>query len=398
MSFRLLPRSLVSAVRAWFGRRAARRPLRTGTGPYVNRIISDAILFNEVPSPTEHEAERAAFIAGRLGEFGIAEVAVSPDGCVSCALPSPESTEDYLLLLANTDNESYSPLDSLVRLTDRRAMGCGIADNSLGVATLLVLAEYVQKEQIRLGTNLVLLFLPMTSAASLDRFVRERKEAFRAALFVSGLQLGDVETRLLGSCALLASVRTAERPVFPDGASSSAVSVLAAIASGLGSIRWSEDNQTVLNIARLRAGVGLGYFPSEGTMEVEIYSASTSLLQMARDAASATIQKTAKEMGAAVDVEVRATVPAGDIEKSRFLIDALQEVHRQLGIRTRTVSSAPERALLGALDIPAITVGVTTGRKTLNEEFVDLPPLDKGFRQILRLLERLSRPAGERDA
>lgn len=73
-------------------------------------------------------------------------------------------------------------------------------------------------------------------------------------------------------------------------------------------------------------------------------------------------------------------------------------MHRQLGIRTRTVSSAPERALLGALDIPAITVGVTTGRKTLNEEFVDLPPLDKGFRQILRLLERLSRPAGERDA
>ena len=190
----LTPRGLVTALRAWLGRRPARRPpLATAAGRYVNRIISDAILFNETPSPTENEGVRAAFVADRLEEFGIAEVQLGGDGSVSCALPAADATADYLLLVANTDNPGYSPLGSLVRLTEREASGIGIADNGVGVAALLVLAEYMHKEQVPLGVNLVLLFAPMSSATALEAFVREHGRTFRAALFVSGLQLGDVE-------------------------------------------------------------------------------------------------------------------------------------------------------------------------------------------------------------
>lgn len=390
-----LPRHLLSRLRAWFGR----RPPRAAAAPpaaYVNRIISDAVQFNEIPSPTENEAVRAEFLASRLEEFGIAEVHVSPEGCVSCALPSPDPSADYLLLLANTDNPSYSPLESLVRLTDREASGLGIADNSLGVAALLVLAEYLHKEQVPLGANLVLLFAPMNGTEALEAFVREQRQGFRAALFVSGLLLGDVETKSLGGCELAVSVRTDDRPVFPGGGSPSAVSVIAAIASRLGSIRWSEDKETVLSIARLRAGVGLGYFPSEGAMEVEIYSPNTSLLQMAREAVTATITGTASEMGARAEVEVRSTTTAADPARSRFLTDALLAVHRELGVKSRAVASLPRRPCLGVLDLPTLTVGVTTGRKTLTGESVELAPLEKGFRQILMLVRRLERPPEER--
>ncbi len=389
-----LKRSLVARLRAWLGRKP---PPAAGAAParYVTRIISDAVQFNEIPSPTENEAVRAEFVNGRLEEFGIAEIHVSPEGCVSCAFPSADPSADYLLLLANTDNPSYSPLESLVRLTDREASGLGIADNSIGVATLLVLAEYLQKEQVPLGANLVLLFAPMSGPEALEAFVREQRQAYRAALFVSGLLLGDVETKSLGGCELAVSVRTDDRPLFPEGGAGSAVSVIAAIASRLGSIRWSEDKETVLSIARLRAGVGLGYFPSEGTMEVEIYSPNTSLLQMAREAVTATITSTAAEMGARAEVQVHSTTTAADPARSRFLAEALLAVHRDLGVKSHPVASLPRRPCLGVLDLPTLTVGVTMGRKTLTGESVELAPLEKGFRQILMLLRRLERPAEE---
>ncbi len=393
-SFFGLSRRLFSALRAWVRGRKARRKTAPSAAAYVKRIISDAILFNEVPSPTENEQQRAAFVAGRLADFGIGEVQVSPEGSVSCDLPSSDPNGDTLLLLANTDNESYSPLDSLVRLTEEEASGSGIADNSLGVATLLVLAEYLQNERVPPASNLVLLFTPLSSPAALQSFVRGRQEPFRAALYLSGLHLGEVETRPLGTSELVVSVRTPDRPVYPEGGSSSAVSVLAGIASRLGSIRWSGDDKTVLSIARLRAGVGFGYFASEGTLEVEILSPDAALLQMATEAVTATIRRTASEMSSEIEVETRSTAPAAGTEKSRFLVDALLQVHRRLGIKSREVSSTSRRPDFGALEMPVTRVGITTGRKTLTEELVQLAPIEKGFRQVLLLLEELAAPAG----
>ena len=60
------------------------------------------------------------------------------------------------------------------------------------------------------------------------------------------------------------------------------------------------------------------------------------------------------------------------------------------------MASIPRRPHLSALDLPTLTVGVTTGRKTLTSESVDLAPIERGFRQIVQLLRRLERPAEER--
>jgi hypothetical protein len=50
---------------------------------------------------------------------------------------------------------------------------------------------------------------------------------------------------------------------------------------------------------------------------------------------------------------------------------------------------------VSALDVPAITVGITRGRRTLTEEFIEIAPVETGFRQLLMLLERVAAPTGE---
>jgi len=104
--------------------------------------------------------------------------------------------------------------------------------------------------------------------------------------------------------------------------------------------------------------------------------------------ASATIEKIAEEMGAKIDIAVNSFIPVGNPEINAFLTDTLRSVHEELKIKSNAVSVPDKTAILNSLGVPAVTVGMTRGRKRLTEEYVELEPIETGFRQLLMLLER----------
>jgi hypothetical protein len=365
---------------------------RLQVSPYVSRIISDAILFNEIPSPTEREELRAAFITRRLADFGISNVTEDEAGNVRVLFPASKPTDEYVLLFADIENDSYSPLDSLVKLTADRASGAGIADNSLGVASLLVLAEYIQHQNIQYDMNLVFLFTRLSYSdmefAGLRDFLSGWDGKIAFALYVSGIQLGNLEIRPLGHYKLTVSAKTNEHEVMESTGGASAVSVLSNIAFQLGNIKWDSENDTTLNIARIVAGVGYGFFPSEGFLELEIYSGNTNILDMMKKAACATIDKIGEETGSAVTISVNSFIPVGNPEINSFLTDSLKKVHEELKIKSNFVSVPDKTAILNSFGVPAVTVGMTRGKKGLNEEYIDIASIETGFRQLALILER----------
>jgi tripeptide aminopeptidase len=382
------------------GKTRAGKKAAAGAETYVNRIVSDAILLNETPSPTANEEQRVQFITRRLSDLGISNATVDGMGNVVAEWPASRPTDEHILLFADIDNEAYSPMESLVKISGERAWGIGMADNSVGAAALLVLVEYLLNNGVYFDKNLVFLFTNFSSSsgspfAALEGFIRGWKGVVGAALYISGLQLGAVESKPLGNCKLTVTVKTARQDLFPHSGGPSATAVLSSIAFQLGSIKWDETNETTVNIARFLAGVGYGYFPSEGVMELEIYSGNMNMLEMSKNAVCATIQKIARDTGAQVRTAVNSFIPVGDSVKNQALIESLKKVHGELRIRTTFVSTPDKTAVLNSFGIPAVTVGVTTGKKALNEEYVDLPPIQRGFRQMLMLLESVASPKEE---
>jgi len=359
---------------------------------YVSRLIATAVQFNEIPSPTEKEQQRAQYISRRLSELGIGEAEEDPDGNLSLLLLAASPTEEAVLLFANIENEAYSPLDSLVKLAGNRASGRGIADNSLGVAALLVLAEYLKTGERRLAKNVLLLFTRLQPAgarfAPLERFIQSWRGGLPAALYVRGIQLGELAEEPLGACRLTVHVKTRERDVLQGAGSAAAI--LADIAFRLGRIRWDEERGTTLNLARIEAGLGPGYYAAEGVLELEIFSRREGPLELARQAVSATIREVGEDSKAVIRVEENELIPVPDPETNRALSAALRGVHRRLGIRTRRVSAPDPAAVLNVHRVPALSVGITTGKKTFREESIDLPPVATGFRQLLLLLEAVA--------
>jgi len=388
---------IASAVRRFLARRRSSRvQRRTGhhVEQYINRLISDAIQFNEIPSPTPREEQRAAFITRRLSELGVSNVNEDKEGNILVQLPAAGTTQESVLLFATVENEDYSPLESLVRLSSERASGKGMTGNSLGVAALLVLAEYMQSGAAAFECNVGLLFTCLKGAgvtgSALERYLDRRTDDLRAAFYLTGTPLGAVARDPVGTCRLAITVRTRDRELFASGGVSSAVSVLSSIAHQLGGIRWDAADNTFLNVARLEAGSGYGSFAAEGVMELEIFARDTGRLETSRDAVLATTRSIARQTGASIRIETAGLIPAGDAELRRPLVEALRRVHGRLGIRSRPASRPDPTALLNARGIPALSIALTTGRKTFREEYIDLPPLESGFQQLLLLLEAVA--------
>ena len=386
--------AIASSVRGLLAqRRKARLQRVTGqrVEQYLDRLVADAIQFNETPSPTPREEQRTAFITRRLEELGVHFSQEEREGNILVQFPAAGPTRETVLLFACIENEDYSPMESLVKLGRVRATGQGMAGNSLAVACLLVLAEHMQKSGTAYACNLELLFTGLkgagVSGSALERFLDRSPGDPRAAFYLTGTTLGAIARDPVGTCRLAVSVRTRDREVSASAGAGSAVSVLSDIAHQLGGIRWDAAGDTFLNVARLEAGAGYGRFAAEGLMEVEIFARDTGRLETSRDAVLATTRKIAERTGATIRIETSGLIPAGDAELRRPLVEALRRVHARLGIRSRLVSRPDPTALLNARGIPALSLGLTTGSRSFREEYVDLPPLESGFQQLLLLLE-----------
>ncbi len=137
---------LLSTAKGLFRRRGKGRPSQArkpAVASYVNRILSDAILFNETQPSPDRVTRRMDFIVRRLSDFGYPNPRLDEWGNVSLIIPATLPTDDHALLLADIGTGVDSPADCLVTLEAGRARGRGLAENSVGVAALLVLAEYI---------------------------------------------------------------------------------------------------------------------------------------------------------------------------------------------------------------------------------------------------------------
>jgi len=390
-------RDILAAARRLL-RPAAGRPQKRPVaeiGPYVNRVLSDATLFNQIPSPTERESARTDFILERLADFGYTGSEIDSLGNVTAVVPAREGTDEHVLVFAGVRCDEYSPLESMARLESDRLAGRGVAESAVPVAALLVLAEYLARNQLQYDRNVLFLFTVHDpgelDSPPLEGFLRQWKARLHGAAFVRGLDLGTVGDRPLGTCKLEVRMRTPERDLMGGGLAVSAVTTLSTVAARLGGIRWDQQNTTFLNIAKLEAGLGFGWFPAEGIMELEVFSPDANALDVARNAMVATINGVAAEAGAQADITVRSVLPPGNPDLNAEMSEQLRRVHEKLRIKSRAVSIPTSASILSSQGIPAVTLGVAAGRKSATEEYVEISSLELGFRQLLMFVEAAAR-------
>jgi hypothetical protein len=366
----------------------------------ADRLLADALRLAEIPSPTYHEEQRAAFILERLATLRI-QPQMDDHGNILVRLPAKDPVDNScLLLFSDMGSNHWHPLESLSRLDSVYARGAGLAD-ILGCAALLSTAEALAEGRLRSRWDILLLF----AARSLDdpqgtAFlpIPESPSHYpRAAIGLRGLTLGSVIAHTQGIYRIRVTVSRdrkegdprkddpeAPAPVLSAEDANLVVDTLISTARKLTGITWDSQGTTHFYIRRIEAGTGFGKAPGEGVLEIELESSDGTQLEMAKNAVQATAQNTA---GPSLKTEVTITsfIPVGEKEINGELIKTVRGIMKELRIRYTEENGADPSAILSNQGIPSFSLGLAWGWEGLNSDTIEITSIEKG-RQLVESL------------
>lgn len=360
------------------------------TAEVLQRIIDLAIAVQQIPAPTFHEQERAAFVRKRFLAEGGLQVEEDAVGNVLARLSGSDRSAP---LVVSAHLDTVFPLDANLRVQREsdRVYGAGIGDNALGVAALFGLGWLLKEGNLTLPGDLWLAatvgeeglgnLKGMTSLV--ERFGRKTV----AYLVLEGMSLGHIYHRGLGVRRTRIAIRTEGGHSWTDFGAPSAVHELARLATQLTGMTLPGSPRCSLNVGKITGGTSVNTIAAEAWLELDLRSESAEAL--------ADLGQRVEKMcgdyrrkGIQVEMELIGSRPAGELDANHRLVQQAVSGLQSQGLQPVLNIASTEANLPLSLGYPALALGLTHGANghTLHE-YILTDPLKQGMAQLLHLAE-----------
>ncbi|MFW6354410.1 MAG: peptidase [Verrucomicrobiota bacterium] len=356
-------------------------------------VLANTIMCAEIASPTFGEADLVRFVRDRFTESGLQNNSTDEVGNAMAIIPGRSGAQGpHLLVAAHLDNIWQDGIDHSATVGPRFMQGPGVADNSLGVATIISLPFILERLGIELEHNVVLL----GAARSMGRgnleglrfFVDHTPLPIGSALCVEGVQLGRLSYSCLGMNRGEIVVETPEISGWQSKGSRTAISELNRIISRILAIAIPSEPKTSIILGSMNAGSGFSVPPLRAHLRFEIRSEAPGMVATIREQIEEIVDEANAEERARASLHIFARRKPGSIGFSHPLVRATREIMRTLDITPIIAPSISELSVLLERDIPSLTLGVTYGenKHELNER-IEIDPIFRGLAQIAGVLQ-----------
>jgi hypothetical protein len=302
-----------------------------------------------------------------------------------------KSKNRNILLVSHLDSIFPANLDHNVMVESDRVVGPGVGDNALGAAIVSMVPVVLEHLQIELDSNLILLgsigSLGRGNHAGIRFFLDHLPGNVDVGICVEGMQLGRLNFFSIGTARADISCHVRPEPSRSYG-SESALVVINHIMNRILGIATPNRPYTVVRMGKMRAGVAYDVEPDHAELGVEIISHSDEMI----DQIQHEIDDIVAEMSArhAVDAhfDLFFKTQAGGIPFSHPLVKSTLEVMRTLGIEPDQGHSPSELSELIARGIPAVTLGISRGERSLKRspDYVLIDPILTGVAHLLGVI------------
>jgi di/tripeptidase len=272
-----------------------------------------------------------------------------------------------------------------------KVMGPGIANNSLGRATVAILPNILEKLGIELDANLLLL----GSVQSLGRgnlhglrfFLDNYQHKIDQAICVEGIHLGRLSYSSLGMFRAEVSARVPEETAWHHFGRISAARILNRILNRLYAIPIPREPKTSINIGTIQAGNTFSDMTTSGRIRFEIRSEDLEQVERIRQATEEIVEVTNLENNIEIRLEEVAERNPGGIPYSHPMVKSARHIMKGLEIEPQIAPSVGELSALIAKDIPALTLGLTVGENlNLEDEAILIERLYEGVAQLIAMI------------
>jgi acetylornithine deacetylase/succinyl-diaminopimelate desuccinylase-like protein len=353
-------------------------------------ILKETINIASIAAPPFEEQERGDHVEQRMRAIPGWQVERDEIGNVICRLGEPSSLDGAVWAIAHLDTV-FSERDLKFTRTGNVVAGCGIGDNSLGVATLLTLAQDVATWT----PNKPLVFVFDVGEEGLGdlRGVRHLirsglPQTASAVLAVEGHRQTHICTTAVGSLRYKGKIEGPGGHSWGDRGRPSAVHALLQYGEQVLGAQKEIGGDLSVNVGTVHGGTYVTAIAAESELTFEARSANEGLLKTFED----WIHRAANEVSLPVQVTEVGRRPAGIIPNDHPLVQAAQLARKQEGLPEAgySASSTDANAFIAA-GIPAICTGLTIGRNQHHPtEEIEVEPIGKGVAVLRRLLTNLT--------
>jgi tripeptide aminopeptidase len=357
----------------------------------IERLIDLAIAIQQIPAPTFHEAERAAFIRARFSAEGLPHE-VDAAGNVLARLAGPGNGRP-VVVSAHLDTVFPFSVDLRLEREPERILAPGIGDNALGLAGLFGLLWAIRERHLSLPGDLWLVANVCEEGlgnldgiqAVVDRFGSDPL----AYIVLEGLALGQVYHRGLGVRRYRVTIRTEGGHSWIDYGQPSAIHELTTLSTHITALKPPRSPRTTLNVGIIAGGLSINTIAAEAMLELDLRSESNEALDTLAQKVEG-ISRSAGRSGVAVHLDVIGQRPSGEIPAEHPLVKLAQECLKAVNIKPRLNIGSTDANQPLSRGFPAVTVGLTNGgRAHTIHEYLNLAPLERGMEQVVRLVSKI---------
>ncbi len=378
----------------------------------TTRVLDLALAIQQIPAPTFHEAERAEFVRLHFAGEGLADVATDSADNVYARLagsgrhhetarisskgtssPKGKGPDNALVVSAHLDTVFPSGVDLHSEREPERILAPGIGDNSLGVAGLFGLVWALRARRLVLPGDLWLVANVCEEGLGNLRGIRAVVDRFGdgplAYIVLEGMALGQVYHCGLGVRRYRITIRTPGGHSWIDYGQPSAIHELTALSTRLAALDLPRTPRSTLNIGVISGGSSVNTIAAEAMLELDLRSENAVTLEALAGQVEQMVHA-ARKPGVTVESDLIGQRPSGGLPAEHPLVRVAQECLRAAGVEPHLNIGSTDANLPLSLGLPSVTIGLTTGgRAHTVQEFINLPPLEKGLEQMLCLVSRV---------
>jgi acetylornithine deacetylase/succinyl-diaminopimelate desuccinylase-like protein len=360
-------------------------------------VIDEAVRICEIPAPSFRERERARYVRDRFEAIGgWDELAVDRlSNVVAIRRGAPGATR--LLVAAHLDTVFPDVATPVVRERGRLS-GRGIGDNSVGVASMLGVAEAVQATRPR-GLGDLILAANVCEEGRGDlrgirRLALDYAGDFDGMIAFEGHSLNRVQLSAVASIRYEVRVRTEGGHSWGAYGRPNAIAILARAVTALEPLMPGPDAapKTTMNVGVIRGGRSVNTIAPEASFELDMRSDNVASLDALTRAARRAVREAAGGDGT-LGIRRIGARPGGSVDPGEPLVRAVLRARRASGLAApQTGSGSTDANIPMSLGVPATCIGVTTGGEAHTErEWIRTSPLRRGVPYLGRAIAAVAR-------
>lgn len=352
----------------------------------AEETVDLAIRIAEVSAPTGDECERAKLVASMFRAGGVDDVVTDQLWNVVGRIHGKDR-ERSVLLAAHLDTVFARSTPITIVRDGLRVAGPGVGDNSLGVASVLMVQRLLSALKIVPATDIVLTGNVGEEGLGNLRGVTKVLDTnidIGAVVAVEGQNLGRITHIAVGSIRLRVTVKGPGGHSWGDFGNPSAIHAAARLIDTLDRIPLTQSPKTTLSVGMINGGISINSIAPSVIFDIDLRSTDSTSLQRLVDRVYAALSPRDDRIG--VEIEVLGERPAGQVSATSQIVTTAAEVLRTLSFPPSADASSTDANVAISRGIPAICIGMTTGGNAHRlDEYIDTPPVATGLAQLVLL-------------